>query len=169
MYHILNNKKGKIIKEISFDEKDYFIKIILGEEIFKVNANGCGCCMGINIEKYINYDLNDLKGNIFIEFGKCEKPENVTFEDEDFDDNSENTSCQYYYIEYKYPDSNEHFHYCFCLAVEYFEDWPVHGFEGLDIRNYSELLAKEAKKKQDREIELKLQKDLLTIESSDNI
>jgi len=146
MYYILNNKKGKQIKAISFDEKEHLFKIILGEEIFTIDARGCGCCMSIKIENYLNYDLDDLKEQIFIEFGDCEKPEDVTFENQDFDEDSENTIYRYYYIEYKYPDSEEHFHYCFCLVCEYYEDWPIHSFEGLSITNYTELLAKEAKK-----------------------
>jgi hypothetical protein len=170
MYDILNNKKGKTIKEISFNEKDHLIKIILGEEIFTIDASGCRCCFTAKIENYLNYDLDDLKEQIFIEFGDCEKPENVIFKNKDFEDeDSENIIYRYYYIEYKYPDSEEHFHYCFCLVCEYYEDWPVHGFEGLSITNYTELLAKEAKKKQDREIELKHQKDLLNAKSADNI
>jgi hypothetical protein len=170
MYYILNNKKGKPIKAISFDEKEHLCKIILGEEIFTIDASGCGSCMSIKIENYLNYDLDDLKEQIFIEFGDCEKPEDVTFENEDFDDeDSENTIYRYYYIEYKYPYSEEHFHYCFCLVCEYYEDWPMHSFEGLSITNYTELLAKEAKKKQDREIELKSQKDLFNTKSTDNV
>jgi hypothetical protein len=170
MYNILNNKKGKTIKEISFDEKDHLFKIILGEEIFTIDTSGCRCCFTAKIENYINYDLDDLKEQIFIEFADCEKPENVIFKNEDFDDeDSENTSYRYYYIEYKYPDSKEHFYYCFCLACESVEESPMHWFEGLSITNYTELLAKEAKKKKDREIELKLQKDLLCAKSTDTI
>jgi hypothetical protein len=166
MCNILNNNKGKPINYISFDkEEDSLIKIKLDEEIFIINALGCGCCFTAKIENYRNYDLNDLKGQIFIEFGECEKPENVIFKNEDFDDeDSKNASYHYYYIEYKYPDSKEHFHYCFCLACESVEESPMHWFEGLDITNYTELLAK-----QDREIELKDQKDLLCAKSTNNI
>lgn len=84
-----------------------------------IDAHGCGCCMSIKIEGYKNYYLHDLKEQIFIEFGNCEKPEDITFENEDFDD----------------EDSEEHFHYCFCLTYEYYKDWPMHGFERLYIKN----------------------------------
>jgi hypothetical protein len=104
--------------------------------------------MDIKIGKYIEYDLNDLKDTIFIELEECEKPDDVTFQNEDFDENSENTSYDYhyYYIEYEYPISKEHYYYYFCLTCEYYDDPPRKPFEGLDSVNYTELLDKRAKK-----------------------
>jgi len=170
MGYSLNNHTGKIIEGISFNEGDSsfdkrdIFQIKLDEEIFTINASSCRCfCMRVEIEKYKNYDLNDLKEKIFIEFGECRPPEDVTFQNEDFDDDdeSENIAYHYYYIEYKYPDSEEHFYYCFCLTCKYDEDFPGHCFQGLDI--------KEEKKKKDKEIELKSQKDLFNTKSTDNV
>jgi hypothetical protein len=143
----LKDQKGKIIEEISFDGKGIF-EIKLDGEIFIINAICCTSCMNIEINQYLNYDLNDLKDAIFIELGECEKPEEVTFQNEDFDDDdeSENIAYHYYYIEYKYPDSEEHFYYYFCLTCEYYHDRQWKPFEGLDSVNYTELLAKRAKK-----------------------
>jgi hypothetical protein len=143
----IEDKKSKIIEEISFDGKGIF-EIKLDGEIFIINAICCTCCMNIEINQYLNYDLNDLKDAIFIELGECEKPEDVTFQNEDFDENSENTSYHYhyYYIEYEYPISKEHYYYYFCLTCEYYDVWPRKPFEGLNSVNYTELLAKKAKK-----------------------
>ena len=156
----LEGQTGKIIEEISFDKKGIF-EIKLNGEIFIINAICCTCCMDIKIEKYLNYDLNDLKDRIFIELDECEKPEEVTFRNEDFDENSENKIYHYYCIEYEYPISKEHYYYYFCLTCEYYHDRQSKPFEGLNSVNYTELLDKRAKKN--------TKKDLFNTKSTDNV
>jgi hypothetical protein len=158
----LKKQKGKIIEEISFDKKGIF-EIKLDGVIFIINAICCTSCMDIKIGKYLDYALNDLKDTIFIELEECEKPDGVTFQNEDFDENSENTSYDYhyYYIEYEYPISKEHYYYYFCLTCEYYHDpQRRETFEGLDSVNYTELLAKRAKR---------IQKNLFNTKSADNV
>lgn len=119
MYNKINNKKNTKIEYFSLN-KEYntlFTIKFNGNEIFSIHAD--------DTELFTSrtYDSNDLKGNIFIEFGECEKPEDVNFHN----DNLKNISYHYFYIEYKYPDLEDHFYYCFCLASQ------IDSFEGLYI------------------------------------
>ena len=123
MYRNINDKKNKKIKQISLEkEEDTLLILRLGNEIYNINADNCE----LLISK--NYDLHDLEEKIFIEFGECEKPKNVNFDN----DNLENVSYHYFYIEYKDPNLKKHYYYCFCLACK------MNLFEGLYMTNYTD-------------------------------
>lgn len=122
MYPIINNEyRGEKIRNFFLDEKNdtLFTIIFDNNEIFI-------CADNTKLLTSENYSLNDLDGKIFIEFGECEKPEDVNFHN----DNLENISYHYFYIEYKYPDLEDHFYYCFCLASQ------IDSFEGVYIIDY---------------------------------
>jgi hypothetical protein len=128
MYNNINNKEGKEIKEFK-----KFKKSSINEEnniLFTIKFNDneiCNICAdNTKLLTSENYRLNDLNGKIFIEFGECKKPEDVNFHN----DNLKNISYHYFYIEYKYPDLEDYFYYCFCLASQ------IDSFEGLYIIDY---------------------------------
>ena len=108
-----------------------FFSINFEDKKISILPEGCGKCFSCEPKYYIGYNLSDLDGKIFIEFGENHKLEDETFENFEDSDDNKNIQYNYYYIEYKDTISNEETK-CFFFAIftSYYDDSPMHYFNG---------------------------------------